>query len=255
MARKVSKRKRPSKDEFLMNERFKLESEVFDRTSLLILSKLIGKGIFETLDYPISTGKEANVFRATTASGTYLAVKIYKLETTHFMRRKEYLEGDPRFRKFRRTEREFVTAFAQKEFKNLLICERAKVHAPRPIIQEKNVLVLEFLGKGGLPYTPLNELGPSSLSQLKGILGDLRKLYKAGLVHADASEYNVLVGPKPYLIDFGQGVVLTHPRAEEYLERDVRNLVSYFSKHGFRMDGNEALRYVKSEKKGKSKKE
>jgi RIO kinase 1 len=249
MARKVSKRKRPPKDDFFINERLKLESEVFDRPALLILSGMIAKGIFATLDHPVSTGKEANVFRATTPSGTHLAVKIYKLETTHFMRRKEYLEGDPRFRKFRRTERDLVTAFAQKEFKNLRICEEAKVHAPRPILQKRNVLVMEFLGEEGLPYTPLNELGPSSLSQLKSILSDLRKLYRAGLVHADASEYNVLVGPKPYLIDFGQGVVLSHPNAEKYLERDVGNLVRYFSKHGFGMDWKEALDYVKGGKK------
>jgi RIO kinase 1 len=215
---------------------------------------MIAKGIFSTLDYPISTGKEANVFRATTNSGTYLAVKIYKLETTHFMRRKEYLEGDPRFKKFRRSEREFVTAFAQKEFKNLQICERAKVHAPRPILQEKNILVMEFLGEGGLPYTPLNELGPASLSQLKSILEDLRKMYKAGLIHADASEYNVLVGPKPCLIDFGQAVILSHPKAEEYLERDIGNIISYFSKHGFPMDKKEALDYVKGAARKKDEK-
>ncbi|MBN2121927.1 serine protein kinase RIO [Candidatus Micrarchaeota archaeon] len=249
MARKVSKRKRPSRDDFLFKERFKLESEVFDRSTLLTLSKLIGKGIFSTLDNPISTGKEANVFRASVESGGFLAVKIYKLETTRFMRRKEYLEGDQRFGKFRRTEREFVTAFAQKEYKNLQICEKVGVHAPRPLLQEKNVLVMEFLGEGGIPYTPLNELGPESVSQLEGILMDLRKLYKAGLVHADVSEYNVLVGRKPFLIDFGQGVLLSHPHSGDYLERDVGNIVKYFSKHGFGMDLGVALRYVKGEGK------
>ena len=246
MSRKVSKRKRPSKDDFLLKERFKLESDVFDRSTLLELSKLIGKGILETVDYPISTGKEANVFRSTTPSGSNIAVKIYKIETTHFMRRKEYLEGDPRFTKFRRTERDFVTAFAQKEFKNLQICERAKVHAPQPLLQEKNILLMEFLGEEGLPYTPLNVLGPESMSQLKSILLDMRKMYRAGLVHADISEYNILVGPKPYLIDFGQGVLLSHPNSEKYLERDIHNIIKYFAKFGFKMDPEEALKYIKS---------
>ncbi|MBD3398657.1 serine protein kinase RIO [Candidatus Micrarchaeota archaeon] len=246
MARKVSKRKRPSKDDFLLKERFKLESEVFDRQTLLALSKLIGKGILSTIDYPVSTGKEANVFRATTPSGSFIAVKIYKIETTHFMRRKEYLEGDPRFKKFRRTERDLVSAFAQKEFKNLQICERAKVHAPQPLLQEKNILLMEFLGEEGYPYSQLNVLGPESISQLKSILLDMRRMYRAGLVHADISEYNILVGPKPYLIDFGQGVVLSHPSAEKYLERDVCNIVNYFAKFGFKMGMEESLEYIKS---------
>lgn len=245
MARKVSKRKRPSRDDFLMKEYFKLESEVFDREVLLTLSRLMGKGIIESIDYPVSTGKEANVFRATTHSGSYLALKIYKIETTRFMRRKEYLEGDPRFRKFRRSERDFVYAFTQKEFKNLQICEKAGVHAPCPILQEKNILVMEFLGEEGLPYSPLHLIGPSSLSQLKSILLDVQKMYRKGLVHADLSEYNILVGPKPYLIDFGQGVVLSHPNSEKYLERDVRNILKYFSRSGFSMDFEEAMEYVK----------
>lgn len=249
MARRVSKRKKPSRDDFLLKERFKLESEVFDEQTLLSLSKLMGKGIFATLDNPISTGKEANVFRATTSPGHFLAVKIYKIETTRFMRRKEYLEGDPRFRKFRRTERDFVYAFAQKEYKNLQICEDAGVHSPRPLLQEKNILVMEFLGEGGVPYSPLNLLGPASISQLKNILSDMRRMYRAGIVHADMSEYNILVGPKPYIIDFGQGVVLAHPRSDEYLERDIFNIVHYFSRNGFPMEEKKALEYIKGKEK------
>lgn len=248
MARRVSRRKKPHRDDFLLTERFKLESEVFDRRTLLILSKLMGKNILLNMDYPISTGKEANVFRATTPSGSYLAVKIYKIETTHFMNRKEYLIGDPRFKKFQHSERGFVNAFAQKEFKNLQICADAGVHAPKPLLQVKNVLVMEFLGEEGLPYTPLNVLGPESMEQLKSILEDVKKMYKAGIVHADLSEYNILVGPKPYLIDFGQGVVLSHPNADIYLERDLRNILNYFAKFGFKMDPEKAMKYVKGEK-------
>jgi RIO kinase 1 len=241
--------KRPDRDHFLLKERFKLESEVFDRQTLMLLSSLMSKGTINNVDYPISTGKEANVFRATTPSGSLLAVKIYKIETTHFMNRKEYMIGDPRFKKFRRNERDLVNAFAQKEFKNLQICEEAGVHAPRPLLQVKNILVMEFLGEEGLPYTPLNTLGPESIDQLKSILTDMRKMYEAGLVHADISEYNVLVGPVPYLIDFGQGVVLSHPNAEKYLERDVRNILMYFSKYGFEIEINKALNYVKGKEK------
>src|SRR6266480_4545854 len=47
----------------------KTMDEVFDRQTLLILYKFISNGHIETLDYPLSTGKEANVFHATTPQG------------------------------------------------------------------------------------------------------------------------------------------------------------------------------------------
>ena len=50
MAKKVSKRKRPPKEVHQLKERLKIESEVFDRHTLLRLSKLMKKGIIDTVD-------------------------------------------------------------------------------------------------------------------------------------------------------------------------------------------------------------
>jgi RIO kinase 1 len=60
---------------------------------------------------------------------------------------------------------------------------------------------------------------------------------KAGLVHADLSAFNVLLHRKtPYLIDLGQGVVLEHPQALEFLKRDIYNMVQYFGRFGITQD-------------------
>lgn len=247
MARRVSKRKRPSKDDFQIKERLKVESEVFDKTSLVDLSKLMKKGVIQTVDYPVSTGKEANVFRATAADGSFLAVKIYKIETSHFFRRSEYLEGDPRFRRFKSSEKEIVKAFARKEFKNLEICEKAGVNAPKPYFLKNNILVMEFLGEGELPYPTMEMLEPESPEKaLKSILDDIRKMYRAGLVHADLSEYNILNGKKPYMIDFSEGVVLGHPHSAKYLERDVRNILKFFAKFGVKKDLEKTMEWIKA---------
>ncbi len=40
--------------------------EVFDRQTMFAIYKLMKMGVLETIDFPISTGKEANVFRVTT---------------------------------------------------------------------------------------------------------------------------------------------------------------------------------------------
>lgn len=246
MARRVSRRKKPSKEEHVLKERMKIESEVFDKNSLLVLASMITKGILHTVDYPVSTGKEANVFRATTPDGSFVAVKIYKIETSPFFRREEYLEGDPRFGKIRHTPRDIAAAFARKEFKNLEICHKAGVHAPRPYYVKDNVLVMEFLGEGGLPYQTMNMCGPRGEKDLESILGDIRGMYRAGLVHADISEYNIMLGDAPYLIDFGQGVVTRHPNSMKFLERDLGNVIKYFSKFGMKRDLDKTLEWIRT---------
>jgi RIO kinase 1 len=244
--------KKPLKEDHQLKERFKTESEVFDKQALLDLAKLIKKGIIQTVDYPISTGKEANVFRATIPSGTYVALKIYKNETAPFFRKMDYLEGDPRFTRIKRNDREIVKAFARKEFKNLEICERAGVHAPKPYYLVDRVLVMSFLGEGELPYPTMNVLGPiHGEKDLDSILEDVRKMYRAGFVHADLSEYNILIGDVPYLIDYGQGVVKEHPHAMKFLERDVAIMLKFFARNGVIRDFDKTMEWIK--KGGKKK--
>ncbi len=244
MAKRVSKRKAPPKDEYLLKERRKIESYVFDKRALLLLSKMLKKGILESVDYPVSTGKEANIFRATAPDGSFLAVKIYKIETAGFLKKMAYLEGDPRFKSIKRRDREIVKLFARKEFKNLQICENAGVHAPLPVYLSENIVVMSFIGEKGIPYATMDMTGPRNEKDLDSILKDIKKMYRAGLVHADISEYNIMLAKVPYLIDFGQGVVLGHPNAEKFLERDVFNILNYFAKFGIKKDLEKTLKWI-----------
>lgn len=72
----------------------------------------------------------------------------------------------------------------------------------------------------------------------------MRLLYKeANLVHADLSEYNILIDPAdttPIFIDMGQSVTLEHPNAREFLYRDVQNILRFFGRYGI-MDKPEEL--------------
>ena len=68
---------------------------------------------------------------------------------------------------------------------------------------------------------------------------------KAGLVHGDISAYNVLIYKNiPYLIDLGQGVLIEHPNAIEFLKRDIRNVVNYFKKFGIRADEDKIFKNI-----------
>jgi RIO kinase 1 len=56
---------------------------------------------------------------------------------------------------------------------------------------------------------------------------------KAGLVHADLSEYNILWWKnKPVIIDVSQAVLKEHDNAARYLYRDIQNLTFFFRKLG-----------------------
>lgn len=249
MSKGSGTKKKPLKEVHQLKERQKIESEVFDRRTLMHISKIMRKGIINNLDYTISTGKEANVFKATTPAGTSVAVKIYKITTAPFFRKEDYLIGDPRFKNIKWNEKEIVYLFARKEFSNLELCERAGVSAPKPFFMDGNVLVMSFLGEADLPYPQLVQTVCEERF-LDDIIENMRKMYVAKLVHADLSEYNVMIANdgKAFLIDFGQGVVLSHPMAEKFLERDVLNILNFFRKFGFDRDAEKVLRYIREGK-------
>lgn len=238
--------KKPDKYHYQLKEIPKIESNVFDKTTLLNLAKVMKKGLVQNFDYPISTGKEAVVFKATTPTNRAVAVKIYKRAASFFLRKNQYILNDPRFEKIRWNEKNIVYAFANKEFKNLKVCERAKVWAPKPIFLEGNVLVLSFLGEKGLPYpTLIQTIAQEKFLNL--IIENMKKMYKAKLVHADLSEYNIMIAKNktPYFIDFSQGVVLNHPKAQEFLERDLNNVLNFFKKFGIIKDFETILKKIK----------
>jgi RIO kinase 1 len=74
----------------------------------------------------------------------------------------------------------------------------------------------------------------------------LRRLYDAGLVHGDLSEYNIVFHEgQLYIIDLGQAVTIHHPNAGEFLERDCRNVANFFARQGVETTPEELLAYVR----------
>ncbi|MHA1638554.1 MAG: RIO1 family regulatory kinase/ATPase domain-containing protein, partial [Candidatus Thorarchaeota archaeon] len=111
---------------------FKVVEGVIDPPTMKILFKLLSRGSLTAVHGAISTGKEANVYRGENAEGTSVAVKIYRMSTaeTDFMR--EYMIGDPRFRRVGKRSRILIPQWAMKEFKNLKRYHNAGLRVPEP---------------------------------------------------------------------------------------------------------------------------
>jgi len=217
----------------------KTEDEVFDKTTLKVLEKLISDRVIDILDFPISTGKEGNVFRGITPDKKYVAVKIYRTSTSTFKHMSEYIIGDPRFKSIHKTRRDLVFIWTKKEYKNLERLRKSGVRVPKPIISKNNVLVMEYIGNSDKPAPMLRDVKLKEPEQIfQTLIGFVSKMYKkAEMIHGDLSAFNVLIHKnKPYLIDLGQGVLLEHPNSAEFLKRDIHNIVSYFKKYNIQAD-------------------
>jgi RIO kinase 1 len=229
----------------------KTVDEVFDRPTLLALYKLISNGIVHTVDYPVSTGKEANVFHATDGKGKSIALKIFRVHTATTHAYLTYLQGDPRFDGANRGRRDTIHTWVKKEYKNLLRMADAGVPVPKAIHAIDNVLVMEFIGAKGTPAPMMREVRLRDPGRsYNQIIASVRKIVRtANLVHGDLSEYNILVkqtrgADKLYVIDVGQAVLIRHPMSNELLARDLKNLSRYFKKLGVDADPSVALKKV-----------
>lgn len=218
--------------------------QVFDRLTLMSLYKLMKAGTIDTLDFPIARGKEAHVFRATTIDGRTIAVKIFHTSNAVFKNLVQYIEGDPRFGGLRRRHRDLVDIWVRKEHRNLSRLARWGLNVPRPLGIHKNVLVMEYIGSETVSSPKLREVKVEDPERVFDILLEFLAIswQKANLVHGDFSPYNILWhDDKPVVIDVGQAVVQSHPKAQEFLVRDVTRLVEWATKNGVEVTLAEAM--------------
>lgn len=225
----------------------KVFEKVLGDSTMLALSKLMEKGKFESIHGEIASGKESCVFIGVRESGVPVIIKVYRVETAVFQDIMPYISGDDRFSHFRKhhSARSLVLMWAKKEYGNLLRFKRAGLEVPLPYAVLENVLVMEFFGddKTATPAQTLKDaFGALSGEQLvavrESLIEFMRKAYwDAGLIHADLSEYNVLVEipargktVRPIVIDCAQAVLKNHPSATEFLLRDCANVSRFFLK-------------------------
>uniref|UniRef100_A0A8B9ZGE7 Serine/threonine-protein kinase RIO1 n=1 Tax=Anas platyrhynchos TaxID=8839 RepID=A0A8B9ZGE7_ANAPL len=214
------------------------QKEVLDPRTRMILFKMLTRGVISEINGCISTGKEANVYHASTSNGENRAIKIYKTSILMFKDRDKYVSGEFRFRHgyCKGNPRKMVKTWAEKEMRNLIRLNTARIPCPEPIMLRSHVLVMGFIGKGDRPAPLLKnaQLSDSKVRELYlQIIQYMRRMYQdARLVHADLSEFNMLYhSGDVHIIDVSQAVEHDHPHALEFLRKDCANVNGFFQKH------------------------
>ena len=227
-------RRRIRKEDF-SKKRAAVES-VFDERTVFQLNKLIINGPLDKIEGLISAGKEANVYLAYDRNGNEVAVKIYKIDRNTSKWMMKYIIGDRRFKKIPKNIAKLIFLWASKEYKNLKRAYKVGLNVPKPIHIKNNILIMQYIGSGKTPAPILKDVkNPKNIDVLfQDVMVFIKELYqKANLVHGDLSEFNILYhNDKAIFIDISQAVDVQHPKAEDFLVRDIQNIVNYFNKLG-----------------------
>ena len=192
----------------------------------LAINTLVKAGVIESFGQTLGVGKEADVYDALSPDGKRIAVKFHRLGRISFRqtRRKRGYALEHSTWLFQ------SHLAAEKEFQAMQLVYKNGVSVPDPISQNRHVIAMGMIE--GAELSKYKEiLKPEKI--LKEILRNVRKAYlKAHVIHADLSEYNIILKPDGHIliIDWPQYVMTNHANAEDLLERDLKNILTFFNR-------------------------
>ena len=210
----------------------------------LAMNSLVKANLIEAFGKPLGVGKESDVYDALTPKGRRVAVKFHRLGRVSFRQTR-------RLRGYIADRRHISWLYqsrlaAEKEFEALKIVYPHGVSVPEPIGQNRHVVVMGFIE--GIELYRASEI-QNAEEVLDEIIENVKKAYqKAKVIHADLSEFNVVLKPDSHIliIDWPQYVRTNHPNADMLLRRDVRNILKFFQRRSsIKREINEVLEYIK----------
>ncbi len=192
---------------------------LFNGYDTLAISHFTQKKIISALGSMVGEGKEALVYEALAVGPVIL--KLHRL-------------GQRSFRAARKN-RTFmpdghcpwiIASHYSAEQEYLALSTLHKVMSvPSPIAMNRNVIVMELIAGNTLNAVPVEK--PDKI--FDKIIDEVRKAYKAGFVHGDLSEYNIMTdGENIWIIDWPQWVPPTHTNADEILYHDIDTVAKFF---------------------------
>lgn len=210
---------------------------VFGGYDTLALATLTRKGTISALGTQIGEGKESVVYDALGLGP--VVIKFHRVGGRSFSSarlNREYMPEDGHCPWLIASKKS-----AEREYLALTTLHPA-VSVPLPIDQNRHTVVMSLVNGQNLNRCRLDEPG----AVLDEILENVQKAYRAGVIHADLSEYNILMEDgKCVIIDWPQWMETGHQNAQAILERDIDNILTYFQrKYRVAYDRKDAFRCV-----------
>ena len=209
------------------------------------INTLVQRNVIESFGSKVGVGKESDIYDAEQENGQIVIVKFHREGTT--FRRVKRSRGY--FGKTERCSWMLTSSLAAQSEFEALTSLYDNVVVPKPIAHNRHVIVMSLLNGRELGNTTLEN--PATV--LENIIVQIKSAYGCGVVHADLSEYNVIVctTEKVALIDWPQWVPASHPNADELLCRDIGNILSYFArKYQIKKRTEDVVAYVKQRDEG-----
>jgi len=206
---------------------------------------LVLNGLVDEVICQLMSGKEAEVY-VVRSMGEIRCAKVYKdADNRSFSKQSQYQEG----RKLRNSRQaramEKHTKYGRKqqegswqnaEVDALHRLAAAGVRVPRIFNYVEGVLLMELVvDENGNNAPRLNDVrltGVQAREYHRALIAQIVLMLRAGLIHGDLSEYNVLVGSTGLvIIDLPQAVDSAgNNNAARMFERDVANMTAYFGR-------------------------
>ena len=212
----------------------------------LAINNLVKEGVISSFGQSLGVGKEADVFDALSPDGKRIAIKFHRLGRISFRQTR-------RKRGYAREHSSWLFQShiaADHEFEAMKLAYAKGVSIPEPISHNRHIIAMGMIE--GAQLVKYKDIGKPE-KVLREILRNIKKTYlKAHLIHGDLSEYNIILQPDGHIliIDWPQAVKTDHANATELLERDLKNVLTYFSrKFDVELAVKEACEYVIGEAK------
>lgn len=199
----------------------------YDSLALLALKK---KGSVHSLGQMFAVGKESEVYEAIGIG--MLVIKFHHVGQRSFQsvrRNRAYLPYE------KHCPWVYASHLSARQEYEVIARLKDRVKVPHPVDINRSALVETRVNGVNLHQVSLGDPEPV----LEMILEEVKKAYDLDVIHADLSEYNVMIDEdgEITLIDWPQWMPTDHPNAEEILMRDIDNIVKYFKrKYGIQRD-------------------
>ncbi|MBE8539235.1 RIO1 family regulatory kinase/ATPase [Geoglobus acetivorans] len=213
-------------------------SFTFKGLSVFSLKRLVNKNAVSMLGNIMGEGKESVVYNAMSERYGEVVVKFHRVGYPSFKKVKEK-------RDYGSLHYTVLTVRSAKREYNALKKLYGYASVPQPVAWEGNAVVTRLIDAKELFRVKISNPG----DVLDMILEEIKKMYARGIIHGDLSQFNILVNSDGvWIIDFPQSVDTKDPMAQEYLERDVKNVLDYFERtYRLKKDLKEVMKYIKDE--------